>query len=769
MRKKRRYTVGVLASGILDDYTECVCQGILKKARKIDVNIVIFPGKYLYRDLSNDRELMYEYQYNTAFSYAQKDNLDAIIAEVGTIGCFTTTKHIKKWLDETYKGIPIILVASKIEGYPSVVFDNYQGIKEGLEYLIHKAGCKKIAMVGGNEGNVDAKERKESFIRILEDNGIPFEEKMYVEAELSRHNTKEVRQLLDNNPEVDAIFCVNDEVAIGLYEEMKMRGLWPGKDIAVFGYDDTIGAAKATPSLSSVRADASYLGERAVELAVDIIEGKKVDNVVVPTRFVKRDSIFQVQDEGDIRISSNKKSMDASFMEIYYRYQHDDTKDDIQKLRTEFDRLSATIINNFSDAESVFDDYMDIVLALEEFIKVGGVKYADVDNLLFYFEKIYKELKKVQKDAQRKYELSEAFTILYRKIIREINGQIGELRVDEYETYYAMKLFAQDILQFEHGRDQSFGSLLHNLDWLQIKNAVIYMLPQPALHLYKEKFTVPEQLRVKVVLQDGIVNTVPVLEQNISSAKLFNNTMLPAFGRFERIVLPLYYNEMVYGILYCDMSPSMYSNGEFLVNQISSAIKMIILLQSNEQIQQQLEDNLATLREHNIELDNLSKLDLLTGIWNRRGFFAEAEKRIKDARKNHNTIVVGYVDMNNLKIINDRYGHDEGDYSLKLIGSILKEMVGENGIAGRIGGDEYAYFMTYETLPDNADLIEPFYNRFTEFNEQSDKPYNITVSIGVCKLEPEDTQSLDEALVQADARLYEEKKKRKKEVAKKKK
>ena len=767
MKQKKRYTIGVLASGILDDYTECVCEGILKKARKMDVNIVIFPGKYLYRDLSNDRELMYEYQYNTAFSYAQRNNLDAIIAEVGTIGCFTTTKYIKKWLD-SYKDIPIILVASKIEGYPSVVFDNYQGIKEGLEYLIQKAGCTKFAMVGGNEGNVDAKERKQSFINILESNGIPFEDRMYVEAELSRHCIKQVRKLLDNNPEVEAIFCVNDEVAIGLYEEMKMRGLRPGEDIAVFGYDDTIGAAKASPSLSSVRADASYLGERAVELAIDSIEGKKIESVMVPTRFVRRDSFFQVQDEEDIRISSNKKSMDTSFMEIYYRYQHDDMKDDFQKLRRGFDHLNRTLVDNFSNSDSGLDDYMDVMLVLEEFIKVGGVKYADVDNLLFYFERVYKELKKVQKDERKKYELSEAFTILYRKVIREINAQIGELRADEYETYYAMKLFAQDILQFEHGRDQSYSSLLHNLDWLQIKNAAIYILPQPILHLYKEKFTVPDQLRMKVVLQDGIVSTIPVLEQNISSAKLFNNTMLPAYGRFERIVLPLYYNEMVYGILYCDMSKSMYSNGEFLVNQISSAIKMIVLLQSNEQIQQQLEENLATLRDHNIELDNLSKLDLLTGIANRRGFFGEAEKLLEAAREKDRTVVVGYVDMNNLKIINDRYGHDEGDFSLKLIGSVLKDMVGENGIAGRIGGDEYAYIVEYEEIPEDGNLIQPLYKRFAEFNEESDKPYNITVSIGVSQLAPGDKQTLDEALLQADARLYEEKKKRKKEVAKKK-
>ena len=79
IRKRKRVTIGVLVSGIMDVFTESVCKGIRQATRTLDINVVVMPGKYLDRDLRENRELMYEYQYNTVFSYAGKENVDAII------------------------------------------------------------------------------------------------------------------------------------------------------------------------------------------------------------------------------------------------------------------------------------------------------------------------------------------------------------------------------------------------------------------------------------------------------------------------------------------------------------------------------------------------------------------------------------------------------------------------------------------------------------------------------------------------------------------
>lgn len=79
---------------------------------------------------------------------SRKENIDALIINIGSIGCFASSKSIEAMLKQ-YMGIPCVLVSAKLEGYISVKFDNYQGIKDGLEYLIERTGCQKFGMIGG--------------------------------------------------------------------------------------------------------------------------------------------------------------------------------------------------------------------------------------------------------------------------------------------------------------------------------------------------------------------------------------------------------------------------------------------------------------------------------------------------------------------------------------------------------------------------------------------------------------------------------------------
>lgn len=761
MGKKEQYTVGLLVSGIMDEVTKNVCKGVFQEAKQLDINVVVLPGKYPERDLSDNRELMYEYQYNTVFSYARRENIDALIINLGSIGCFASSKSMEAMLKQ-YKEIPCVLLSAKMDGYVSVNFDNYQGIRDGLEYLIEQVGCKKFGMIGGSLDNTDALERKNTFVETLLVHGIKFEEKMYVEGDFSRRSTEAYRKLLDDNPELEAVFCVNDEVAMGLYEELRHRGIQPGKDIYVLGYDDTVMSAKMTPSLSSVRADAGRLGEEAVRMVTRMLNGEKVADTMIPTRFIRRDSI--PAGSGEVEMNQ-KKGGEITFEDIFFRLCHEEMQEKMEKLRASYCKMLETLYINCEQNMNGFDGALDIMHYVDEFLNLGGMEYADVDILMNHMEEVYRKLL-AGKDDKSKFELRDIFTIIYKKMIRAMNSQFGNIQEHKDSENYAMKLFVQDMLQFERGRDQSYKTLLENLDWLQVKNAAIYMLPKPVLHLDRENFQRPEELYLKAVLKQGKVSTVPANKQKRKISEIYSNSLTGTKQRWNKVLLPLFFKEMVYGILICDMTEKIYDNGEFLVNQISSAIKMITLLQANEKIQQQLEDNLAALKAHNIELDTISKRDVLTGILNRRGFYSEAEKEVaKNRKKNMDTLVI-YVDMNNLKIINDRYGHEEGDYSLKLIGSFLKEMVEESGIAGRIGGDEYACAMAYDGNDEGKETLEILNKKFTDFNRKSPKPYNITVSAGACIIGTEEALTLKEALLQADTRLYEVKQHRKKDVVK---
>lgn len=88
------------------------------------------------------------------------------------------------------------------------------------------------------------------------------------------------------------------------------------------------------------------------------------------------------------------------------------------------------------------------------------------------------------------------------------------------------------------------------------------------------------------------------------------------------------------------------------------------------------------------------------------------------------------------------------------------------GIAGRIGGDEFACILEYRMADEGESLLKKIYQRFEDFNEGSEKKYNVTVSAGAFLMNAKDEIALKEALTLADEKLYEVKKYRKKDVAK---
>ncbi len=761
---KRAVTVGLLASGITDNFSIMVCRGAMKAAREMGVKLVIFPGKYLYRDLTARKEILYEYQYNTLFSYAQAARLDAVLIMADSIGCYAQADRIKQFIQQ-YSKLPCVLVASKLEGYVSVNYDNYNGISEAMNYMIRELGMRKIGMVGGPEGNTDAKERKNTFIRVLEENQMPFDENCYIEGTLSRYSGGIFDTFIEKNPDIQGIFCVNDDTAIGLYEALKQHGRTPGRDVRIFGYDNMLASAKIEPPLASVWADPTRLGEKALNTALRLIEGEQVEDQVLSTKFIKRDSLGTIKKKDVLQSDRwlDRGSIDKYFNDIFYR-------GNLSDLRAPY-RAFMNCVMDLYESETVTQEQItgqrnELVQTFDAFVGTGAMEYADMENFLTHIEHIHRAF---QQKGKKGDELEDVFAVIYRRTVMAVEQHLGRISEAREDEQYVMKLFVRDIMQFEKGNDQSYAVLLEHLGWLDIQNAYIYVFRKPVMHLEHEELEIPDKLYLKAVRSAGVVTSVLGAQQQRSTDELFRDSQTGQ-GTSSLVVLPLFSNEMLYGILLCDMTEKLFENGEFLVNQMGAAIRMLELLKSNEQIQRQLEESLITLKENNIVLDTLSKSDALTGIMNRRGFYHSGEALLERNKQAGGRTLVAYIDMNNLKIINDRYGHDEGDFSIKLISDLLTETAGSTGLVGRVGGDEFALVMpalpSGEAAAGEKAFVERIYKRFGQYNEGSAKVYNITVSVGTCMVEADDALTLKEAMTLADGRLYEEKQNRVKSVAK---
>ena len=149
----------------------------------------------------------------------------------------------------------------------------------------------------------------------------------------------------------------------------------------------------------------------------------------------------------------------------------------------------------------------------------------------------------------------------------------------------------------------------------------------------------------------------------------------------------------------------------------------------------------------------------MTGIYNRRGFYRAAEAFIESSKGKD--IIVCYADMDNLKLVNDGYGHSEGDFSIKSLALCLKEAFGENGIVGRIGGDEFAAFILSEKTEGIESIIGKKRRYIEHLNRTANKPYHIDMSMGFCECVCENSYDFKEAVDKADGKLYDNKTERK--------
>jgi len=150
--------------------------------------------------------------------------------------------------------------------------------------------------------------------------------------------------------------------------------------------------------------------------------------------------------------------------------------------------------------------------------------------------------------------------------------------------------------------------------------------------------------------------------------------------------------------------------------------------------------------------------DELTGLYNRRGFLAMAEQQAKMARRLKKGLIAVVVDMDGLKTINDRYGHQEGDAAIAETALILKHCFRESDIIGRMGGDEFAVLLVESAdIPSEQTIVDRLNTHLRTRNENKGRDYQLAFSTGMFRCAQESMKSLDELLAQADALMYQQK------------
>lgn len=193
--------------------------------------------------------------------------------------------------------------------------------------------------------------------------------------------------------------------------------------------------------------------------------------------------------------------------------------------------------------------------------------------------------------------------------------------------------------------------------------------------------------------------------------------------------------------------------------KISCLVNAYPYLNHNSELVGAVEEfrDITELKKIEARLQELSITDELTGLLNRRGFISVGGSQLELAGRMGKTLLLFYIDLDDMKWINDNLGHAVGDQALIEAADTLRETFRKSDIIGitRLGGDEFAVLMFSK-----ADemyqhpVLNRLNSRIEDLNSEQDRSYNLSMSIGIVEYDPEDPCSIEELIEQGDQAMY---------------
>ncbi|MCT4595909.1 MAG: sensor domain-containing diguanylate cyclase [Anaeromicrobium sp.] len=247
------------------------------------------------------------------------------------------------------------------------------------------------------------------------------------------------------------------------------------------------------------------------------------------------------------------------------------------------------------------------------------------------------------------------------------------------------------------------------------------------------------------------------------------DTVSPTYGYYKlnnRCNFSNEYNPIVYNsnyswilVSYLD-SYSVSQIREFVLNTLGRWSGLIIVLIFVLSVVLAYIDFNNKLCKNQLKRD--AHTDILTGLYNRRAGLDLLEKHISNLDETNKDLSIAYIDLNNLKIVNDIYGHKEGDFLICKICTIIKESIRSTDTFCRLGGDEFLIILTNCNESQAKEIITKVKIKLSQYTRRATKDYAFSISAGICQYDSRIFSTLDHFLEEADRRMYLDKKNYKK-------
>ncbi len=579
-------------------FQDAVWGGVSKAAKKYDINLFSVAGGSIDTSPYNP----YEINRNFIYDLVNKKSIDGIITSC-TVKNFITLERFREFTGR-FSGLPLISIVGPIAGYSDVHVDNKSGMKDLIMHMIVQHGCKNPAFITGSQGNPDAEERFNVYKEVLLENGIQFRPELVFNGVFDEASGEKAADYFfkENEFEIDCIIASNDAMAFGALNRARELGKKIPDDISITGFDDTSEAGAYNPSLTTVKQPFIDMASKAVEMLIEMIQGKTiVESVSVPAKLIIRQSCGCYSKE---ILQANIETLTGKNKKI--RQKH-------FKISDEIFRKAAGIIKDI-------DQRLITETIQYYFDETNGGKPG---LFLAKLKELFNEVIGLDRDP---FELQNVISLIRTEAslafddknkLLTADNLINQARVFIGEMSKQIKDFNKIISEKQSRALRDAGlALITTFDFESLKESLVNQLPKlniPSFYIYRinDAKGCESESRLYIGFRDGIIMNG---NAEFKSHSMPEPELLPQARRFTFAVHPLSFKDKKLGYAFFELGPEEGAIYDTLQGQISSSIMGSELL-----FQMQNTEKILTKRNTSIQelvtpmIDSIRKIHVMTG------------------------------------------------------------------------------------------------------------------------------------------------------------
>ena len=773
VRVTKKVNVGVLVGKALTYHPQELVQGIYQAAKDYDANVVYILGTQRTKDDDVLNELgnaeNYDYQINTVYDYSNLAGLDVLIISYGTIGVHLAVNDKEKFLQK-FSGIPYIVLEDEHEGN-YIISDNYQGMSTIVQHLVKDHGYQKVAFLAGPEGNLDAEQRKQAYLDVMREQGLEVPEGYICYGDFSTASGAIIEELLQKFPDLEAVACANDEMALGAYETCRRLKKRVGEELAITGYDNCLLAEDMDPPLTTVDQSGFDMGYRAMKAAVKLVNGSERIVMKIPATFCKR---------GSCGCMIQKKLRSMRIDNLGYTISHVEQKaeeiaDKIVKNKDNKCLVETTTKNVDELLHYMYELYTNdsimiqaeeqqqrLVYLIRRIISGDYGKAITASVLLKELRSVFQTFYAREEQSDKRCRILMISTLV-EEYVYSCLSRYKEQEYNAYRTHCSMNsFFERKLMESIHDEQQLFYNCVKSLKFMGIRGAMVCVTKEPVLCKPDEEWSCPKEIYLAATYNNEDMIAYEEKDRPLIDREHGFSSFFEAGYSQNYMTFPLFSGENHYGVLLCEANPEEISSAYTYSITLGNVLRFMQLSKAEKLVQNKLQRSMRLLQEKNKVLSFISAYDELTGMLNRRGFGEKAFEFTKRNLGKQAYFVFG--DLDHLKEINDKYGHQDGDYAIIQCARVLNSNCGKNDLVGRIGGDEFIMMIASDEKNFEEQIRQNIKDAFAELNKSSGKPFYVEASVGVKAFICEEEFDFSGILQQSDKVMYESKKKRRTSV-----